>query len=212
MTASIRRSTVFACGSALLIVSSAGAEAAITTSGITKEATAAVTTRTVDVVEYAFNPSAVAAAEGDSVKWTDRGVLSHTTTSTITGAVGWNNTLTPGSSFSKNLPGAGTYPYHCNFHNMSGKVKVRVKVSPTTGPVGTSFTVKVASVAAPTGYKYAPQVKVPGSSTWASLPTTTATSVSYVANKAGTYAFRSKVTHGSLPGTEPSPALSVTVG
>ncbi len=198
MVTPLRRSIGLAAILALLLSGAAGAGAA--------------TIRTVDVTEFAFTPTAVTAAEGDAVKWTDRGSLSHTTTSTITGAVGWNSTLTPGSSFSKTLPGAGTYAYHCNFHSMSGTVKVRVKVSPTSGPVGTSFTVKVASVAAPTGYRYAPQVKVPGSSSWTSLSTTTATSVSYVANKAGTYAFRSKVTHGALPGTAPSPAVSVRVG
>lgn len=194
----VRRSIVLASGMALLIVGAAGAEAA--------------TTRTVDVTENAFTPATLTAAQGDSVKWTNRGVLSHTTTSSITGVVGWNNTLTPGASFSKSLPGAGTYAYHCNFHAMSGKVKVRVVVTPTSGPVDTKFTVKVASIAAPTGYTYAPQVKVPGSSTWSSLPTTTATSVSYTATQAGKYSFRSKVKHGSLPGTAPSPATSVTVG
>ncbi len=198
MIAPLKRSIGLASIPAVLLLGAAGAQAA--------------TTRTVDVTEFAFTPTAVAAAEGDAVRWTDRGSLSHTTTSTITGAVGWNSTLTPGGSFSKSLPGAGTYAYHCNFHSMSGKVKVRVAVSPSSGSVGTTFTVKVASVAAPTGYRYAPQVKVPGSTSWSSLPTTTATSVSYVANKAGTYAFRSKVTHGSLPGTAPSPAASVTVG
>ncbi len=194
----MRRSMVLASGMALLLVGAAGADAA--------------TTRTVDVTDNVFTPATVTAVQGDSVRWSNLGAFSHTTTSTITGAVGWNSTLTPGTSFSKPLPGAGTYAYHCNFHAMSGKVKVRVVVTPTSGPVGTKFTVKVASIAAPTGYTYAPQVKVPGSSTWTSLPTTTATSVSYTATQAGKYSFRSKVKHGSLPGTAPSPATTVTVG
>jgi len=194
----MRRSMVLASGMALLIVGAAGAEAA--------------TTRTVDVTDNVFTPATVTAAEGDTVKWTNRGIFSHTTTSTITGAVGWNSTLTPGTSFSKPLPGAGTYAYHCNFHVMSGKVKVGVVVTPTSGPVGTKFTVKVASSPAPSGFTYAPQVKVPGSGSWSSLPATTATSVSYTATQAGKYSFRSKVKHGSLPGTAPSPAKSVTVG
>lgn len=198
MAATIRRPMVLVCGLALLILASAGAEA--------------VTTRTVDVTEYAYTPATVTAARGDVIKWTNRGVLSHTTTSTITGAVGWNNTLAPGSSSSKSLPGAGTYAYHCNFHSMSGKVKVRISVSPTSGPIGTTFTVSVASAQAPTGYSYAPQVKVPGSTSWTSLGNTTATSVSYVASKSGKYLFRSKVKHGSLAGTAPSPTVSVTVG
>jgi len=193
------RSMVVASGVLLLVVGAVGAEAA--------------TTRTVVVTDNVFTPAAVSGAQGDSVKWVNQGNFSHTTTSTITGAVGWNSTLQPTGSFSKALAGAGTYAYHCNFHaGMSGKVKVRVSVTPASGPVDTKFTVKVASSAAPTGYAYAPQVKVPGSSSWTSLPTTTATSVSYVARSAGTYAFRSKVKHGSLAGTAPSPAFSVTVG
>ncbi|MBA2445840.1 MAG: hypothetical protein H0V49_10985 [Nocardioidaceae bacterium] len=212
MAARSRRFMVLASGLALLIVGTAGAEAArISTIDVTEKA-AVATTRTVDAIEYAYTPAKVTAVQGDFVKWTNRGVLSHTTTSTITGAVGWNNTLAPGGSSSKSLPGAGTYAYHCNFHPMTGNVRVRVSVTPTTGPVGTTFTLKVASAPAPTGYSYAPQVKVPGSTSWTSLPTTTATSVSYVANKAGIHAFRSKVKHGSLAGTAPSPTVSVTVG
>lgn len=192
------RSIALASGVLLLVMGAAGADAA--------------TTRTVEVANSTFTPAAVSAAQGDSIKWTNQDPFAHTTTSTIGGSLGWDRTLSSGDSFSKSLLGAGTYVYFCRFHgSMSGKVKVRVKVTPTSDSVGTTFAVKVASSPAPTGYTYAPQVKVPGSNTWASLGTTTATSVSYVAESAGTYAFRSKVKHGSSAGTAPSPAFSVTV-
>lgn len=193
-----RRSMILAAGLAVLIVGSAGAEAA---------------TRSIDVVDNAFSPTPATAAEGDAVKWTNVGNDPHTTTSIIGGAMGWSHALSTGDSFSTTLEAAGTYAYYCEFHfGMDGQVKVPVIVSPSSGPVGTRFTVKVATDPAPTGFKYAPQVKIPGNSNWTSLPTTTARSVTYVANKTGKYFFRSKVKHGSLPGTMPSPAKSVTVG
>lgn len=196
----IRRPIVLVSGLALLIIAAASAEAA--------------TTRAIDIVDFAFTPQPAKAVEGDTVKWTNRsdGAFLHTTTSKITGDVGWNTTLSPGASFSKALPGAGTYDYHCNIHPfMVGQVKVRVGVTPASGLIGTTFTIKVATDPAPTGYSYAPQVKLPGATAWTSLPPTTAISVMYIATKAGEYSFRSRVKHGSLPGTKPSPAKSVTV-
>ena len=55
--------------------------------------------------------------------------------------------------FSKAINVAGSYPYRCTNHSMTGTIKVRIQVSPTSGSVGTIFTVAVASVAAPTGVR-----------------------------------------------------------
>lgn len=197
MNARLRRPGVLLSGLTLVALSAAGAQAA--------------TTRTVTVKEFSFTPTALAQLQGDAVKWVNGGSRTHSTTSTITGAVGWSTTLTPGAAFTKSLSGAGSYAYHCVFHPMSGSVKVPVTVTPASGSVGTTFTIKVASATAPSGFAYAPQVRVPGSTTWTSLPSTTATSITYVAKAAGTLSFRSRVTHGSLAGTGMSPVRSVAV-
>jgi plastocyanin len=172
----------------------------------------AATTRSVGVKDFFFDPAALTAAQGDTVRWTSSGAVAHTTTSTITGVVGWNSTLSPGASYSKQLPGAGTYAYRCVFHaGMSGNVRIPVIVAPLSGPLNTIFTITVARAPAPTGFRYAPAVRLPGSTTWTPLSETSATSVSFKATRTGTYSFRSAIKHGSLPGTGPSPAKSVTV-
>jgi plastocyanin len=173
----------------------------------------AATIRSVTASDNAFTPVSLSALQGDTVRWTNSGALAHTTSSTITGTVGWNGTIAHGASFSKLLSAAGTYAYHCSFHSrMLGSVRIPVTVRPATGPVGTVFTVTLASAVAPSGFRYAPAVKAPGSTAFTNLPETSARSVTYKATRVGTYAFRSLVKHGSLPGTAPSPGKSVTVG
>lgn len=185
---------------------------AVTTGFLWTASANAATTRPVAVRDNVFSPAAVTAVQGDSIKWTNSGAP-HTTTSTIASPVGWDKTLNPGATFTKKIAAAGTYAYHCSFHfGMNGSVRVAVGVTPARGPVGTMFTVKLASAVAPAGYSYLPQVKLPGSAAWTSLRATSAVSVGYRATRAGTYSFRSSVKHGTAAGTSPSPAKSVSVG
>ena len=194
-----RPSVVLTVGLTLCLLGAAGAQAA--------------TTRTVSASNNAFSPATVSAAEGDTIKWVNDDFVQHTTTSTIAAPVGWSGSLFPGTPFSKTVPGAGTYAYHCDLHpGMNGKVRVPVIVTPSSGSIGATFTVKVSSAPAPNGFAYVPQVKIPGNRSWTSLSTTTSTSVSYVAQKTGKYLFRSKIKHGSQTGTAPSPTDSVMVG
>jgi plastocyanin len=173
----------------------------------------AATVRQVTIQDFSFQPTATVAVAGDAVRWTNNGPSRHSTTSTISGAVGWDRELDRGTVFQKTVSGAGTYAYHCRFHSlMRGSVSLRVVVSPATGPVGTLLSVRLATVPAPTGFQYAPEVKTPGSTTWTRLARTTTASISYKATQAGTYAFRSSVRHGTLAGTAPSPITSVKIG
>src|SRR4051812_47768575 len=193
------------------VLQSTAACAAVLVLGAT--AAHAAITRQVTVSDFSSQPSATKAVEGDAVRWTNNGPSKHTTTSTISGVVGWDQELAQGASFSKTIAAAGTYAYHCRFHSiMRGSVSLPVRVSPATGPVGTVFTVRLATAAAPSGFQYAAEVKSPGSTTWSPLPVTTAASITFKAPTAGTFAFRSSVRHGTLPGTAPSPPRSVTVG
>lgn len=69
-----------------------------------------------------FKPKTVTITVGTKVKWTNKGILDHTTTSD---SKGWNKTLAPGQSFVYKFITPGTYTYHCNFHfGMNGKVIV----------------------------------------------------------------------------------------
>jgi hypothetical protein len=65
----------------------------------------------------------------------------------------WNSGhLNGGSSFSKTINFAGSYPYHRAFHSsMRDTIKVRLQVTPPSGSPDTTFAIAVASVAPPSG-------------------------------------------------------------
>ena len=70
-----------------------------------------------------FSPSSVTVAVGATVTWTNHDVTSHTTTSS-SGL--WNGSLTPGGTFSRAFPTAGTFDFKCPIHpTMSGTIIVK---------------------------------------------------------------------------------------
>jgi len=176
-------------------------------------APAGAVTKTIGVVDFAFNPKGVSVAQGTTVNWQNTGTRTHTATQD-SGFFDTGN-ITPGmTSAGKLLTAAGGYPYHCTIHpSMVGSVKVPVKVAPTTGTTATIFTITVATVAAPSGFVYDVQKRVGSTGTWAAYRTgVTTASVPFRATATGTYFFRStlrKVSTGAK--TKPSPAKSVTV-
>ncbi|MBI2170881.1 MAG: plastocyanin [Chloroflexi bacterium] len=73
----------------------------------------------------------IAARVGDTVTWTNRDGVSHTTTSGSNGTfdgIGWNSPfLSFGQSFSHTFAGTGAFPYTCRVHpSMQGTVTVTV--------------------------------------------------------------------------------------
>jgi plastocyanin len=90
----------------------------------------------VTMSEYKFSPETVRVAVGSAVAWNNNGTTSHTSTSDTTGI--WNSNAinppgppppscpyppcdgTPGGSFQYTFSTAGTYPYHCAFHETLG--------------------------------------------------------------------------------------------
>jgi plastocyanin len=80
-------------------------------------------TVTVNVEEPNFNPAKVVIRPGDTVRWVNTDTIDHTTTSD-TGL--WDETLSPGESFSFKFRRAGVFGYHCEiFPDMLGKVIVK---------------------------------------------------------------------------------------
>ena len=178
-------------------------------------APAGALTKTVDMVDFAFDPKGISVAQGDSVQWHNAGVRTHTATQDAplaffnTGNVNAGNT-----SAAKVLTAAGSYPYHCAIHpSMVGTVKVPVKVSPMMGTTSTVFTVTVASQAAPTGFVYDVQRRTGADGSWTVYRRgVTAATVTFQATSAGSYSFRSilrRVSTGAK--SRPSPAKTVTV-
>ena len=72
------------------------------------------TTTNVDIINFSFSPPNVAIANGDSVMWTQKDAIAHTSTSDTllwdSGVLGMNGTF----SFTFNT--TGTFPYHCTLH------------------------------------------------------------------------------------------------
>jgi len=80
-------------------------------------------TVTVKVEEPNFNPAKVVIRRGDTVRWVNTDTIDHTTTSD-TGL--WDETLSPGESFTFKFRKAGVFGYHCEiFPDMLGTIIVK---------------------------------------------------------------------------------------
>jgi hypothetical protein len=111
---------------------------------------------------------------------------------------------------------AGAYPCHCTLHvsfGMRGVVVVPVVASPASGHVGTRFTIRLASVAAPAGFAYDVQRRK-GTGPWKAFKTgVVARSVMFTAGAKGKFSFRSRLrkkSTGAASGYSPPDTVSVT--
>jgi len=165
---------------------------------------AAATVRSVSMMDNFFSPLTRTMIRGDFVRWTNAGTVTHSTTST--GALRWDKTVLRGSSYlytgtiagvARGFFAAGIFPYFCKFHiGMLGRVSVPVGTSPSSGPRGTRFTIRWATITAPTGYRYQVQKRNAGSTVWALWRTTTAAVASFATSSTtarGTYYFRARL-------------------
>ena len=139
-----------------------------------------------------FSPATTTVSRGGTVRWTNEGFRRHTTTGNSPLAL-WNASLSRGAQFDVTLVAAGSYAYHCTIHpGMSGNVKVPISVSPTSGSTATTFTVSLASKAAPAGFEYVLQKRDPGGS-FQAFRTLTAATTTFRPTSSGTYQFRAQL-------------------
>ena len=175
---------------------------------------AGAATVSVSIVDFAFSPSGVKAAMGSTVTWTNNGTVNHTSTQDSPLALWTTGPIAPGASSSTTLTAAGTYTYHCAIHTfMTGKVKVPVAVSPTSGTIATTFTITLATVAAPSGFVYDVQMKTGTGSFVKFKNGLTTASMTFHPAAIGTYAFRSRlrnVTTGAASAYSPAKSITVT--
>ena len=163
-----------------------------------------------------FDPKVTTGAFGDTFHWTNNDSITHTTTQNAPLSL-WNSGhLNGGSSISKAINFAGSYPYHCTIHSsMTGTIKVRIQVTQTSGSVGTTFAVAVAFVAAPSGSVCDIQRKK-GSGDWTAWKTgITSKSVTFRPKASGTWSFRSRVrktSNNAKSGWSPARSISVASG
>jgi plastocyanin len=148
---------------------------------------------------FLFSPQVAKVSQGSTALWTNTGTVDHTTTADTTMPVAWDSgTLTPAQTFSFVFVAAGKYTYHCNFHvslGMVGTISVPVKASPSSGTVGTKFTIIVASADATGTRVYDIQMKVPGGTfkNWMIGVTARAATFDSTGMPTGTYQFRARV-------------------
>lgn len=102
----LRMRTVMALlGLAMLLTVAVGGPAEAATTGVSQ-------------VDFDFVPATVTIAVGDTVTWTNNGASAHTST----GGSWDSGTMNPGNTFSHTFTAAGTFPYHCEFHQSIGMV------------------------------------------------------------------------------------------
>jgi hypothetical protein len=169
----------------------------------------------VTISNYAFGPASLSVPVGATVTWTNNDPDGHTATSDA-GAFD-SGRIGQGGTFSHTFGAAGTYTYHCAFHGslgMVGTISVPAKASPSSGVVGTVFTIQVASANATGTLVYDIQRKVPGGSfvNWMTGITASRARFDSTGMATGTYSFRSRVRDTSTSKTTGfSAAISVSV-
>jgi plastocyanin len=173
-------------------------------------------TSNVTIANFSFTPNLSKLKMGDTVHWTNNGPSSHTTTSNSPLVLWDSGTLGVGATFDFTFTAAGIYPYHCSIHpSMTANAGSKDQVTPPSGPVGTVFTVKVATVTAPAGFVYDVQKKNPGGNfqNFAVGITTMTTMWDSTGQATGVYQFRSRLrrtSDGAASGFSPGQNVTVT--
>lgn len=70
-----------------------------------------------------YNPSSLTVSVNTTVKWTNKDPYYMHTVTSNTGEFD-SGVIAIGGTYSRQFTVAGTYPYHCTIHNMSGQVIV----------------------------------------------------------------------------------------
>ena len=115
----------------------------------------------VSIVDFAFSPDSVQLNPGDSVKWTNSGTYTHTSTSGVNGV--WDSlwdsgNLTNGATFVHAFPVSGKFRYFCRHHGtMKGVVVVGTSgVNETPGKTATGLASFPNPFRARTSIRFAP--------------------------------------------------------
>jgi plastocyanin len=145
----------------------------------------------------AYSPATASLVIGDTARWTNNTSLTHSATGNSPLSFWDSGTFTQGQVRSQVFAVAGGYPYHCSVHSsMTGRVNVRMTLSPTSGTANvTVFTLSWASAAIPNGFNVDVQFRRNGGA-WINLVvnrTGTQTMLQAMAPAPGTYDLRARI-------------------
>ena len=179
------------------------------------QANALAATSNVTIADFSFTPNISKLKMGDTVHWTNNGPTDHTATGDSPLSLWDSGILGVGGTFNFTFTAAGIYTYKCTLHiSMKATVGSKDTVTPPSGPVGTMFTVKVATISAPAGFVYDIQKKNPAGSfaDWMLGVTTMSVIFNSTGQPTGTYQFRSRLHNTSTGATSGySPGTNATV-
>jgi len=172
----------------------------------------------VDMGDNFFSPVNANVQAGDTVHWTNVGNSPHDTTGSEPLSLWASDYLVSGETFDFVFTAGGKYPYVCSLHQvegMTGSISVRIKAIPRSGPVGTVFTVRVASADAVSPYVYDIQKKNPGGSwqIWKNDVIGKQATFNSTGQPTGTYQFRSRLydtSSGGASGWSQAASIQVT--
>jgi plastocyanin len=173
----------------------------------------------VETLNYVFIPDPVRIQVGQSITWHNSVDGTHHTATSDAPLSLWDSGEIPrGRSYSFTFTAAGGYPYTCTLHlqfNMVSSVGVSPQARPPSGPVGTVFTVTVATIPAPADFVYDVQKRDPGGAwqNWMVGVTTQTVEFDSTGSLTGVYRFRSRLhrlSDGATSNYSPLVAVSVT--
>ena len=159
----------------------------------------------------------ITVAQGTKVNWVFEPGRNATVTDSSALALFNSASRRTGSSYAFSFTVAGTYAYRNALKTtQTGSVSVPLVITPASGTVSTTFTVKWASAAPPAGYVVDVQLRRPGTTTfvaWQTGQTTLSKPFVAGAGGAGTYAFRArlrKVSNGAFSGFSAIKTITVS--
>jgi plastocyanin len=184
-----------------LIATGVSAGAALSYAGLLESAPAhavALADFYLVVSDFTYAPNPAVLAQGQRVEVANFGAVAHDAADTSGMKLYNTGRIDPaGIGFISPPPGAGTYPYHCTDTShvaMQGRLRVPVVATPTSGAVGSSFTIRWAVADPPTGFVFDVQRKAPGASTWTDWRVgVTARKRTAIPTRAGTWSYRARV-------------------
>jgi alpha-tubulin suppressor-like RCC1 family protein len=168
------------------------------------------------VSDRGFDWKAVSIEVGSGIRWHFSSPATHTATDATGMGLFDSGVLPSRAYFDFFFTGAGTFRYLDTAHpTLTGTVSVPAEVSPSTGGVSTTFTVRWATSAPASGFVYDVQIRRPGATTWKmwKRSQTILTALFTRHSAAGTYSFRArvrKVADATHSGWSPAASISVT--